>query len=57
MLHGDRGSGTATAMKARGQGVRKGNEEGGAHLGSCLQAALDNLEFLFAGGKFLLQVL
>lgn len=50
MLHGDRGSVTAT-------GKPEGKEEGGAHLGSYFQAALDNLEFLFAGGKFLLQVL
>ena len=30
---------------------------GDTHLGRIFQAALDNLEFLFADGKFLLQIL
>ena len=57
MLDGDRGSVTAIQQPEWGGGIRKGSEEGGAHLGTGFQAALGNLELLLVGGKFLLQVL
>ena len=40
----------------RWKGMRKGKTDD-AYLGRTFQAALDNMEFLFAGGKFLLQTL
>lgn len=41
-------------MKPERRRMRKRKKGGIAHVGRSFQAALDNLEFLLAGGKFLL---
>lgn len=50
------GAGRRVTAVPKPEGKNKGEKGGDARLGRSFQAVLDNLEFLFAGGKFLLQV-